>query len=187
MAVLFALVELATPRFSHGNEGFEIAVGLTIAAVAATNFILAIGFATRRDKAFPDLVGACCVLPILLLFSLSNKLLPSFLPFIPSGRTLARELQSRKVPPDELFVTGMNQGLHYGLNFYLEKEIKDWNNSHPADGYLLTGVSWSCRYLSRPVGTCEHIPFDPGHTTGRFLYKIKAANSVANPLSSRQP
>jgi hypothetical protein len=123
-------------------------------------------------------VAASCILPILLAVSLMDKLLPSLFLSDPSGRSLAHELQVRKIPTDKLAVAWMNRGLHYSLNFYLREEIRIWDEGHPSEGYIIVG-SKVCKRLVRPPFACEEIPIDT-ESTGRFLYRVSAGNSADN-------
>src|SRR5216683_3545930 len=79
LIILFGLVSMATPRFSHGNEKFGIALGLVVAATGAANLLLGIFFSWPRVSQSLQLAAVSCVLPVLLAVSLSDRLLPSLL------------------------------------------------------------------------------------------------------------
>ena len=174
--VLFGLVSVATPRFSHGNQKFGIAVGLIVAAMATANLLLGIFISSLRVNGPRRLIAASFILPILLAVSLMDNFLPSLFLSDPSGRSLAHELQVRKIPADKLAVAWMNRGLHYSLNFYLRQEIRIWDEEHPTEGYIIVG-SKVCKRLVPPPFACEEIPID-NESTGRFLYRVSAANSA---------
>jgi len=183
--VLFGLVSVATPRFSHGNQKFGIAVGLVVAAMGAANLVLGIFFSWPRVSQSRQLAAASCVLPVLLAVSLTDKLLPSLFLSDPSGRSLARELRVRKIPVDKLAVTPMNRGLLYSLNFYLQGEVRNWDQEHPTDGYVITRIA-GCKRLAPPPFTCEEIPINL-ESTGRFLYRVSWASSADSHPRSGQP
>lgn len=176
--VLFGLVSVATPRFSHGNQKFGIAVGLIVAAMATANLLSGIFVSSLRVNEPRLLVAASCILPILLVMSLVDKLLPSLFLSDPSGRSLAHELQVRKIPADKLAVAWMNRGLHYSLNFYLRKEIRIWDEEHPTEGYLIA-ESKVCKRLAPPPLACEEIPID-AESTGKSLYRVSLASSAGS-------
>jgi len=182
--VLFGLVSVATPRFSHGNQKFGIAVGLIVAAMATANLLSGIFVSSLRVNKPRRLVAASCILPILLAVSLVDKILPSLFLSDPSGRSLAHELQVRRIPTNKLAVAWMNRGLHYSLNFYLREEIRVWDEEHPTEGYIIAG-SKVCKRLVPPPFACEEIPID-ADSTGRFLYRVSAANSADSLPGSRQ-
>jgi 4-amino-4-deoxy-L-arabinose transferase-like glycosyltransferase len=185
LIVLFVLVSMATPRFSHGNEKFGIALGLVLAAMGAASLLMGIFFSWPRVNQSLQIAAVSCVLTVLLAVFLSEKLLPSLFLSDPSGRSLARELRVRKIPVDELAVTAMNRGMHYGLNFYLNAEIRDWDGNDAIEGYVLSG-SRSCKGFASPQFTCEEIPFDY-ESTGRFLYRVSRASSADSRPDSGQP
>lgn len=183
--VLFGPVSLATPHYSLGNQHFGIALGLVIVAMGAANLFFGLLYPLHRVSEQRQLVAAACVLPILLVVSFSNKLLPSFFTWDPSGRSLARELQVRKIPADKLAVAWMNRGLHYSLNFYLRQEIRTWDQDHPTEGYVIAG-SKGCQRLAPPSFACEEIPFDL-ESTGSFLYRVSLVTSTSGLPRGGQP
>jgi hypothetical protein len=153
-------------------------VALTVAAIAAANWIFGVSYSAGQNERLRALAAGCSVLPVLILFVFADQLLPSFFRYDPSGQTLARELQLRKIPSDQLSVYAMSRGQHYSLNFYLRTEIKDWDRRLPGEGYVLTN-SRNCKYLAIPEPNCKEIPIDVQHTTGTLLYKL-TRNSAAN-------
>jgi 4-amino-4-deoxy-L-arabinose transferase-like glycosyltransferase len=181
---VFAFAEWSALHFRQSNNRFSVAAGLIAAALGSTNFILAI--APIRDKTpLHSLARAVCIVPVLVTLVLSDRLLPAIFEFDPSGRSLARELQLRRIPSENLRIYGMGRSLHYSLNFYLHREIKDWDRSHPMKAYVLT-ASKNCRSLADPEPICEQVPFDLGYKTGRFLYRISLKPLPAH-ASSGQP
>ena len=182
--VLFGLLSVATPRFSRGNQKFGIAVGFTVAAMGAANLVLGIFFSSRRVSEFRHLAAVSCILPVVLTVSLTDKLLPSLFLSDPSGRSLARELRARRIPVDRLAVTPMNRGLYYSLNFYLRSEIRNWDQEHPTDSYVITGRA-GCKRLAPPPFTCQEIPIDL-ESTGRFLYRVSLPSSAGELPRSGQ-
>jgi hypothetical protein len=114
-----------------------------------------------------------------------DKLLPSLFLSDPSGRSLAHELQVRKIPADKLAVAWMNRGLHYSLNFYLREEVRIWDEEHPTEGYLIAG-SKICKRLAPPPFACEEIPID-AESTGKSLYRVSLPSSAGGLPRSGQP
>jgi len=182
-SAFFALTDAITPNVLRGHEGYGVAVSLVIASLAAANLILATLHAPVRTLLIYRLMPAFCVLPILLLLSFGGKLLPNFFRWDPSGRSIARALQVRGIPGDELSIRNMRRGLHYSLNFYLRREVRDWDNKGPTEGYVLMGTR-TCRYLVPPMLACEEIPFDL-ESTGQFLYRVTPAHSAPGAASGK--
>jgi 4-amino-4-deoxy-L-arabinose transferase-like glycosyltransferase len=183
--VLLGLLSSMTPHVLQGNEKFGIAISLVLVAVGAANLFLGIFQTSHQESLHRLLAAASFVLPLLLITSLSDKLLPSFFRSDPSGRSLARELQVRNIPSERLMVAWMDRGLHYSLNYYLHKEIGVWNWDHLTEGYVVTGT-YLCKRLDRPPFPCRPIPIDY-ESTGSFLFWVGPFTSADNLPRSGQP
>jgi hypothetical protein len=181
----FAVVEYLAPRMPQGNPNYGIALGLVFGVLSFANLFLGAGISFWSKDAFGQRLAGCCVLPMLFALANTDKLLPSFFYWDPSGRALSDGLHRQAIPSDALYVSkNMNRGLHYSLNFYLRREIPDWDAGNPRQGYLLTGAK---RYKSQ-IGSdyaLEEIPFDP-RKTGYFLYRV-LPESADGPARSGQP
>jgi 4-amino-4-deoxy-L-arabinose transferase-like glycosyltransferase len=167
------------------NAKAGAAAAIVLALFGAASLILGSCYPTHKPIAFRRLTAGFTVLPILFILLRTNKLLPSFFVRDPSGKTIARELQLRKVPSEELAVNGMNRSLRYSLNFYLRSEIMDWDKNNPKDGYVLSSGR-NCEYLAPPKWACEEIPFDPDYT-GRFLYRVTSGELLDLSRRRGQP
>jgi 4-amino-4-deoxy-L-arabinose transferase-like glycosyltransferase len=180
-----AIVVNIAPHVSQGNVNFGIATGIILGILSVSNLLLGAGISFWSKNRFGQGLAACCVLPMLFGVTNTNKLLPSFFYWDPSGRALSEGLQRQGILADALFVPRyMNRGLHYSLNFYLHKEIPDWDTDNPHQGYLLIGDR---RYkaLARSGFTFEELPFDLKRT-GYFLYRVQPQSAAGSP-SSGQP
>jgi 4-amino-4-deoxy-L-arabinose transferase-like glycosyltransferase len=165
----FAITESVAPHVSQGNIDFGIAAGLVFGVLSVANLLLGVGL--RPASKARSAAAACCVLPILLTAAVNDGNLRSLFYWDPSGKTIARELQQLRIPQDALAIRAMNRGQRYSLDFYLGREIPEWDQEHLHDGYLLSGS----RFRRGTVGedfTCEEVPFDL-QKTGFFLYRIK--------------
>ena len=185
LACCFAIVEYVAAHVSRGNLNFGIAAGVILGALSVANLMLGAGASLWFKGAFGRGLAACCVLPILLAVANSDKLLPSFFLWDPSGRTLSEELQRRAIPTAELNVSKyMNRGQRYSLNFYLHQEAPEWDSEHPHQGYLLVGN----RYSQSPAAadfTFEEIESFDSRKTGYFLYKIQPRSGAGHPSSGK--
>jgi len=179
-AFCFALVEYLAPRVSQVNINFGIAAGVILGALSASNFLLGAGISFWSKGKFGRVLAACCVLPILLAVSNTDKLLPSFFRYDPSGRVLSEELRRRAVPTRELAVVRpFNRGLRFSLSFYLDQEIPEGDRQHPQEGYVLTGMKYSKSQVGSDF-TFEEIPFDL-EKTGCFLYSVQSQSVAGRP------
>jgi 4-amino-4-deoxy-L-arabinose transferase-like glycosyltransferase len=61
--------------------------------------------------------------------------------FVFSPSYLAREIQSDRIPIDDLRVSGMTRSFRFGLNFYLHREIPEWDRDTSREVYLFTGTA----------------------------------------------
>jgi 4-amino-4-deoxy-L-arabinose transferase-like glycosyltransferase len=165
----------------------DTAVVLLMFAIA--NWLLTF-YKTRFDSRIPS--AACCVLPVLLLAGYVPKLLPGFFPYDPSGKTLAAEIISTHLPLD-MYVGPIPRGQYFSLNFYLRREIKEWDKADPSEGHLLLR-SHSCGNLVAPPWTCSSNPIELPKSAW-FIYRVQRDGSAGglgggntgNKLSDRQP
>jgi 4-amino-4-deoxy-L-arabinose transferase-like glycosyltransferase len=177
--VPLAFIEFLAPHFSGGNPRFVTGVCVIVALIGAANLLLAFSARPARKKDFLPLRAAACALPMLVAAMLAYSIAPSFFKFDPSGRTIARQLLLQNIPLNRVAVGWMSRGQHYGLNFYLHEEIKDWNEENLGKEYVLTDVP-RCRNLIPVPFACEPVPFNEGHT-GVFLYHILMPGSLHGP------
>lgn len=169
-------IQLLRPHFPYGNATVVTGVCAVVALMGAANLLLASFGRPARQKGLLPLLAAGCVVPVLLATTVAYYMAPSFLKVDPSGKILAQQVQSQKIPLHELAVGWMNRGQHYGMNFYLHQEIKDWNVENSGKQYVLTDIR-GCRNLSPIPFACEPVPFDE-RATGMFLYHIVMRGSV---------
>jgi len=173
--LLLALVRMVTPHIAFGNARFGAIVGLITALMAAANICLGIFYPSWSATDLRKLLAASAVVPILLALSLTDVLLSSYFHWDPSGRTLSEEIRRIGIPSPELLVRGMSRGQRYSLNFYLHREVAEWDAEHPREGYLVLGAKY-CRGVIESDLTCEEIPFN-SQKTGFFLYRIERRSS----------
>lgn len=157
------------------NQAAIVAASIVLGLIALANLFLGVFSLGKTHANFHRLAAAFCVVPILLALLFTNKLLPAFFLWDPSGRTIARELKARSIPGDELYVQAMKRGQQYSLDFYLRAETRAWRRDQPSEGYLLMPAHF-CRAVVPPTWRCEEIPFDL--RTGEFLYRVGPADSL---------
>jgi 4-amino-4-deoxy-L-arabinose transferase-like glycosyltransferase len=139
------------------------------------NFLLASRkTATRRILALASL----CVVPIFAILLFFNHLAPMFLPWDPSGKTLARELRAANIPPEQTYVAAMPRGQQFSLSFYLHQEIQTWDQNQPKEGYLLLPFK-ARRFPVKSQWTCSTDPVVLP-ASGWFAYKIQRDDSVSS-------
>jgi 4-amino-4-deoxy-L-arabinose transferase-like glycosyltransferase len=188
--VAAGLLILAHPFHVTGPLGFAfISTACVLLLFGLANFLLA-----NKQNANTSLRDAApaCVLPILLLAGTFHWVALPWLRYDPSGKTLAKEIQTNQIPLDRLFVQPMPRGQQFSLNFYLHREMQNWNPDSPKDGYLLLS-SKSCNARVSLPWTCAALPLELS-SSGWFVYKIERSDlaggldgNVGNKLGDRQP
>lgn len=141
--------------------------------LAFGNFLLALG--KTEDRISFDL-SPLCIVPILLLLLLLPRVVRSFLPADPSGKTLARELMANKIPMDQLQVAAMARGQQFSLNFYLRREIPAWDPQAPRAGMLLKRSNRCDENLQLPW-ICINEP-QPLPLSGWYVFPIDRLEST---------
>ncbi|HKW32488.1 MAG TPA: glycosyltransferase family 39 protein [Candidatus Acidoferrum sp.] len=169
-------IELLAPQFPYRNATIVTGVCSIVALMGAANLLLASFGRPARQRGLLPLLAAGCVVPILLATVVAYFIAPSFLKLDPSGKILAQQVQKQGIPLDELAVGWMSRGQHFGMNFYLHQEIRDWNLENSGKQYVLTDIR-GCRNLDPIPFACEPMPFDE-QATGMFLYHIVMRGSV---------
>ena len=175
-------------RASHqGSAKAVVAYGVVAALLGLANLVVSLLSPARPRDGIRTIASGTAVLPILLLLLISNRLLPSFFFWDPSGRTLAQELQAGGIPGDQLYVSFMGRGQQYSLDFYLRSETKRWDREHPSEGYVLAGASVIAS-VAPATWKCTEVPFGT-KSTGYFLYRVQPGSSMrsSRSTSSRQP
>jgi 4-amino-4-deoxy-L-arabinose transferase-like glycosyltransferase len=175
-------------RTSSPTATASRAVALVLLMFALANWLLSF-YKTRLDSRIP--AAACCILPVLILTGCVPNLMPAFFPYDPSGKTLAAEIQSTPLPPD-IYVGPIHRGQYFGLNFYLHREMKEWDKTNPQAGYLLLRFKW-CSSFVGPRWTCNSEPIELPKS-GWFIYRVQPDASLGglggnagNKLGDRQP
>ena len=152
-------------------------VGGVLLLFAIANFLLT----TRKSATrIPPLVTSLCVTPILVIILSFNNWAPLFLPWDPSGKTLAQELRAANIPPEQTYVAAMPRGQQFSLSFYLHQEIQIWDQNEPKEGYLLQN-SRDCKHFVQPPWTCSTDPIQLPSSLW-FVYKVQRDDSVSRRL-----
>ena len=177
----FALGRVTAPH-SHVNGKTGAAFGLLALLFSVSNVLLVFvsssksSMASLHPFAAVPVLGAMLCAPLLVNAPFQSD---------PSGRSIASELRSLNVSPDDLFLGHMDRGQHYSLNFYLHQEIPDWDQSHPTRGYLLLRAR-NCAVLVQAPYVCGEQP-QYFEKSGRLLYQVRLASSLDRLGGGRQP
>ncbi|MGA2299116.1 MAG: glycosyltransferase family 39 protein [Candidatus Acidiferrum sp.] len=138
------------------------------------NFLLAARKTAARQ---PFALASLSVVPILAILLFFNHLAPLFLPWDPSGKTLAQDLRTAQIPPEQTYAAAMPRGQQFSLSFYLHQEIQTWDQNQPKEGYLLLPFK-ARRFPVKSQWTCSTDPVVLP-ASGWFAYKIQREDSVS--------
>jgi 4-amino-4-deoxy-L-arabinose transferase-like glycosyltransferase len=153
-------------RRSGTDAGSFIAIGCVVLAFAIANLLLTM---EERKQACP--IAYTAVLPVLFLLLAFHFISRPWLPYDPSGKTLASEITAAQIPADQLYVASMKRGQQYSLSFYLHREIPTWNSGAPKPGFLLL-PSKNCAAYTQSPSLCAIDPI-PLQNSGWFAYRIQ--------------
>jgi len=187
-ALLFWVAAHVAPRLLPHADTPSHRVLLVLSFVfgmfSMANTILAAAFLVSRSRWELNFMAWICVVPVLFAFLGADEPIPGLASL--SSKELARQLLSQHVPPERIFVYhGMGRSLRYGLNFYLQREVRDWDQNLDADAFVLSG-SFNCERLHKEGFDCVDILLGP--TTPRwFVSHITSRNSAGRLHESRQP
>src|SRR5208282_1212581 len=109
LPLLFKFVPIGTSSRFHRDLVVGTEVVLLLLGIAISLFGIR-RTATRRSFALASL----CVIPILVLLLIFNRVEPLFMPWDPSAKTLGQELCAAHIPPQQTYTFGMRRGLQYG-------------------------------------------------------------------------
>lgn len=145
-------------------------IGWLLLGFALANLLLCL---RERQIAARLNLSSLSVVPILVLVLLFPQLASPWVAVDPSGKSIAQDLIEIGIPLDQVFVWEMNRGQEYSLNFYLHRELQNWNKNNPGQGYVLfppkTGgfispARWRCAAQSKAL-----------RTSGWFLCRVERA------------
>ncbi len=117
---------------------FQPLVALLFFLLALSGLLLGAGFMFRRDRSLQQLALAISVLPIVITLASLPAILSSTPISVVSPRALAREIQADGIPLANLRTGRLARSTLYGLNFYLETSLQDWDRDPTQEVFLLT-------------------------------------------------
>jgi len=184
LTAVFAALVLSGCITVHSNGMAIVVLGFVSFCFALANLFLIF---VRWQRTLPSQIPLppLAAPPVLVAVILSHFLLMIFFPYDPSGRTLTYEIRPEIAARPDLFIGKMNRGKHYSLNFYLKKEIPDWDQKSPRTGLLLM-ESKNCSAIVPAPYTCSNEPFE-FYASGIFGYQISRSDSLPRPGTGRQP
>jgi 4-amino-4-deoxy-L-arabinose transferase-like glycosyltransferase len=141
-AIVFAglAMKVFDDRLLKNLAAFAPLFGLVLGALALANGLFGIFFLLSRR----NIALFAGILPILVLFTLVDEVLPFTPVSILSSRYLAYQLQANHVPLADLRVSGIRRSTLYGLNFYLRTDLQEWDHDPSRASYVLATGRLPC-------------------------------------------
>jgi hypothetical protein len=152
---------------SRTNSKLLLVVGIVLLLFTLANICLTFKLDSRWRGFDP---AALCVIPVFTLLAMFQFLSSHWLLYDPSGKTLAAELQARRIPPEKIYAGHMQRGQQFSLSFYLHHEITEWNPDSPKGGYLLLNGK-KCQAYVREPWKCDSDPVLLG-ASGWFVFNV---------------
>jgi len=181
---VFAALVLSGRTTVHSNEGAALILGFLSLCFALSNLFLIF---VRWQRTSPSQISLppLAAPPVLMAVLLSNFMVMVFFLRDPSGQTLADEVGMERAARVDMFIGKMDRGKRYGLNFYLRREVPEWDPKQPQAGYLLTEAK-NCSSIVATPYVCSQEPRQ-FYVSGVFEYEIKRSDSLPRPGSGRKP
>jgi 4-amino-4-deoxy-L-arabinose transferase-like glycosyltransferase len=149
---------------------------VVLLAFALANLLMGLFSLFSRPNA--GLIGA--VLTTLLAFPLVDEVLPFTPASIISPRYLADQLQANRLPLADLRVAGLKRATLYGLNFYLRRDLPEWDGNPAREIYVLATGRLPCSEIPKEM-SCSHLWGPAGKIDDlELLHLIPAASAPVN-------
>jgi hypothetical protein len=170
LLIAVAAILILQLHFGGGpSEKAGHAVAWILFAFAIANLLVGLSGFRGHSVSY---VTPLSIAPLLLLLCFYPHLQSALLSHYDlSGKTLAAELATHNIPPEDLFVGHMQRGQQYSLSFYLHREITSWI-TEPKEGYLLLSRQ-NCSSLVTAPWICSTEPIYL-ERSGYFLYRVSA-------------
>ncbi|MGC1413905.1 MAG: glycosyltransferase family 39 protein [Candidatus Acidiferrum sp.] len=185
---IFVVAELAGAARIHAvrdSAPVLFAVLRVLLILAMPNILLGLTFLVSKHRLFQN---ACLIVAVIGLVGPlfpADGILNDLEPIYFGQKDFALQLITHRVPLERtFFYLGVSRSTRYALNFYLHREIPDWNQSARLDAYVIDG-SMDCRRLRKKGFECEQVPL--GGAEERWSVSHVTPRTSVGPARSRQP
>jgi 4-amino-4-deoxy-L-arabinose transferase-like glycosyltransferase len=188
----FALLCLGISEFAarpnlainFASQSLQLEASFLLIMTALANVLFAAGFFCTPTRWVRNLMLSLGVVPILLTLLIADELVSGLVPL--SARDLASQLLAQHVPPEHAFIyDGMSRGIRYGLNFYLRRELPDWDQNPASEAYVVSG-SVRCSHLEKQGFQCKDVLLESS-AWGWFVSDVTPKESAARLPRGGQP
>jgi hypothetical protein len=157
---LFVISEFLGKIHIHAMANSEtvLAAALRVCLLLSIpNIFLGTGFLFSTSKRKQQFALVLATLGLLFGLSFADKLLVDLGVDPWSPRALTSQLNAHHVPIEHLSIFSMGRAERLSLNFYLHRELKDWDHDPNAESYVISG--WRrCEHLRKEGYECVDVP-----------------------------
>jgi 4-amino-4-deoxy-L-arabinose transferase-like glycosyltransferase len=172
------------PHVSLQAQRVKLAVSFLLAMTGLSNLLVVIAFICLRTRSGRNLAASLCVVPMLFSIMIADEIVSGLVSL--SSRDLAFQLLAQHVPPEHTFIYhGMGRSLRYTLNFYVRRELPDWDEKPDADAYVVSGT-FNCERLRRQGFECVDVLLGSS-ASGWFVSHVTPRNLTDRLPRSGQP
>ena len=154
--------------------------------VFVSNGLLGWAFLCRNKATVRGLLISLSSVPVLTVLLFAGKPLTALDRNWSSSKGVANEIQLHAIPFDKLSVLAYeNRGWRYGLNFYLHRQIDDWDPNSNTEAFVLSGGR-RCDIVRTPARDCLEISLD-SDGDGWWVLHVLPKSSASSLRESWQP
>jgi 4-amino-4-deoxy-L-arabinose transferase-like glycosyltransferase len=157
-----------------------------LALLFASNGLLGWALLCRDKTTLRSLLTALGPVPILVVLLFAEKPLAALDGRWLSSKGVAKEIQLRAIPFEKLSVWSYeNRGWRFGLNFYLHRQIDDWDPTSNTEAFVLSGGK-RCNLVKTASRDCFEISLD-SYGADWFVLHVSPKSSAGMLPDRRQP
>lgn len=127
-------------------------------SLAIPNILLGLGFVVSKNRNFQNSCMVLAIASLTCFLFFAGGILRDLQPIYWGQKDLALQLLAHGVPPERTFeYLAVGRSTRYAVNFYLHREIPDWDENPRADAFIISG-SIDCKRLKKRGYDCEEVP-----------------------------
>jgi 4-amino-4-deoxy-L-arabinose transferase-like glycosyltransferase len=185
---LFGVSEILGPLRIHAvrdSASILFALVRVFLLLAIPNLLVGIGFLLSKNARIHNSLLALATASLTCSIFFADRILQDLQPIYWREKDLAFQLLAHGVPQDRTrLYSAVSRNTRYALNFYLHRELPDWDQNPETDAYVLSG-SVDCKRLKKRGISCEEVPLG-APAQGWSVSHVTAKASVDGPARGGQ-
>jgi 4-amino-4-deoxy-L-arabinose transferase-like glycosyltransferase len=186
---MFAAAEIVGAARIHAvRDSAQVLYSLLrcLLSLAIPNILLGLGFAVSKNRRFQNSCGVLAVASLTCSLLFADRILRDLQPIYWKQKDLALQLVAHGVPPERTFAyLAVDRSTRYAVNFYLRREIPDWDKSSQEEAFVISG-SIDCKRLRKEGYDCQEVPLGNA-AEGWSVSHVMPKTSVSGAAGSGQP